>query len=124
MGYYTYFSMEARGIKDENEYNSIIDAMKKNELMSYDDVYGIFDEGKFYENDGSASFEAYQEAKWYDCEYDMVKFSKLFPDVTFKLSGDGEERDDMWREYFHNGECELCHAQVVFPLPVEIEWEE
>ena len=124
MGYYTYFSMEARGIKNEEEYDSIVYALKERELFSDKDTSGVFDEGKYYNDSHIAYFNAYEECKWYEHEYDMVKFSKLFPDVTFKLSGDGEERDDMWHEYFHNGESEECRAHITYDKPQFIEWEE
>ena len=124
MGYYTYFSLEARHIKDRAEYDSIMDYMKNHELMQHEGEYGIFDEGKFYEEDGIAYFDAYDEAKWYDHTYDMLKLSKAFPKVMFKLSGDGEERDDMWHEYFLNGNSELCTAQVIYPEPTEIDWDD
>lgn len=124
MGYYTYFTMEARNIKNEEEYNSIIYAMKERELMQHNGESGIFDEGKYYDDSHRAYFEAYDECKWYDHEYDMMKFSRLFPDVTFRLSGDGEEREDMWHKYFHNGEVEECRAEIKFPTPIYIEWDE
>lgn len=126
MGYYTYYTMEARGIKDEKEYNSIIHAMKERELFedSENDKYGVFDESTYDETSHSAYFETYDDAKWYDHTYDMVKFSKLFPDVTFKLHGDGEESEDLWNEYYHNGASEECRARIVYELPCEIEWSE
>lgn len=124
MGYYTFYSMEARNIKNEEEYNSILHALKERELLSDEETSGVFDEKKYYPDSHSAYFEAYEECKWYDHEYDMVKFSKLFPDVTFKLSGEGEERDDMWRKYFHNGECEECAVHITYDKPRFIEWEE
>ena len=52
----------------------------------------------------------------------MMQISEMFPDVIFRLSGDGEEREDMWHEYFHNGKVEECRAKIIFPTPVEIEW--
>lgn len=52
--------------------------------------------------------------KWYDYEEDMCKLSKLFPSVLFTLEGFGEERDDMWREYFFNGKCQYAPGRVVY----------
>ena len=126
MGYYTYFTMEARGIKNEEEYNSIVHALKERELFEdrKNNTYGVFDEGKYYDDSHSAYFDAYEEAKWYDHAYDMVKFSKLFPNVTFKLHGEGEESGDLWNEYFHNGESEECQAHIIYDVPCEIEWDE
>lgn len=124
MGYYTWFSMQARNIKSKEEYESIVQTLKDKEIYEREDTCGVFCESKYYENEHEANFSVYDECKWYDHEYDMMQVSKMFPDVIFRLSGDGEEREDMWREYFHNGEVEECRAQVIFPKPVEIEWEE
>lgn len=119
MGYYTYYSMEARKIKDKDEFNAIVEEMTELEL--YGDN-GIFCESEYYEHDHEASFRVCDAAKWYDYTYDMMKFSKIFPNVVFKLHGDGEERDDMWDEYYHNGKVEECRAQITYPKPCSIEW--
>lgn len=124
MGYYTYYSMEARNIKDEEQYNAIIEEMKKMELYAFDDHNGVFDSSEYHETTHDADFDSYDEFKWYDNEYDMVKLSKLFPNVTFKLHGDGEERGDMWNKYFHNGESEECGSHIIYDKPCFIEWEE
>ena len=126
MGYYTYYTMEARGIKNEEEYNSIVRSLKKHEL--YEDrennKYGVFNNSKYFDESHSSYFEAYEETKWYDHSYDMMKFSCLFPDVTFKLHGEGEESGDLWNEYFHNGKVEECPARIIYEQPYEIEWDE
>jgi len=122
MGYYTWFSMKARHIKSKEEYEAIVEALKDNELYAYDDKYGVFCESDYSETFKEATFSVCDEYKWYDHTYDMMKISKLFPDVIFRLSGDGEEREDMWHEYFHNGQVEECRAEIKFPKPTEIEW--
>lgn len=124
MGYYTYYSMEARNITDEEQYNAIIEEMKEMELLATEDKYGVFDESKYFIVSHDAQFDSYDETKWYDNEYDMVKLSKLFPNVTFKLHGDGEERDDMWNKYFQDGKCEECLVHITYDKPMIIKWEE
>lgn len=52
--------------------------------------------------------------KWYECEEDMCKLSKLFPDVLFIIEGFGEERDDVWREYFYDGKFQYAPATIIF----------
>ena len=52
----------------------------------------------------------------------MREISKLFPNVTFQLHGEGEERDDMWYEYFHDGISEECYCHITYDQPVTIKW--
>ena len=124
MGYYTYYTMEARNIKNEDQYNAIVEEMKKAELYAFEDHSGVFDESEYYKVTHDARFDTYDETKWYNHEYDMVKLSKLFPNVVFKLHGDGEERDDMWNKYFQDGKCEECFVHIIYDKPHIIEWEE
>jgi len=55
------------------------------------------------------------ECKWYGHEEEVAKFSKIYPDVLFELSGEGEESGDIWRKYFKNGKIQICRAEIVFP---------
>lgn len=41
--------------------------------------------------------------KWYDHHTDMLAHSAKFPDVTFTLSGEGEESGDIWRARYLGG---------------------
>lgn len=50
--------------------------------------------------------------KWYEHEGEMCEISKLFPDYYFCLHGDGEEYDDIWKEYYHNGECVRAQGYI------------
>ena len=124
MGYYTCYSMEVRKIKDRKEFNDLLEALKAREILATENQYGTFSGANFYDEDHIALFASYDECKWYDHTYDMVVISKLFPNMVFRLSGEGEARYDMWHEYFHNGEAEECRAQIIFPKPSTIEWEE
>lgn len=54
------------------------------------------------------------EIKWYDCEKDMITFSKKHPGVTFLIDGEGEESGDIWKAYFKNGKIFKTKATLVF----------
>ena len=41
--------------------------------------------------------------------------------MVFVLSGEGEDREDMWISYYKNGEMERCPAQIIFTRPTA-EW--
>lgn len=68
-----------------------------------DTYYGIDEHG-----DGT------EECKWYEHEEDMVRLSKLFPNITFVLSGEGEEQPDAWQKKFIAGEQWTSRACLVF----------
>lgn len=113
MGYYTDYSLEVRGIQSEGEFIALCDEVKN--------FYGLYvAEGKPF--DTQTYFPTYEEAKWYDHETDMRELSRKFPNMTFCLEGDGEDRDDMWCEYYHNGDMEYCAAQIVYEEPTRIKW--
>lgn len=61
-------------------------------------------------SDGSRN----ESSRWYDYKDDMIALSKRLPDVLFTLSGEGQENDDMWREYYLGGKCQRAEAQITF----------
>lgn len=42
--------------------------------------------------------------KWYDHHADMMAHSAKYPEVTFTLSGEGDESGDMWLAVYRGGE--------------------
>ncbi len=54
------------------------------------------------------------ETKWYNHEIDLREFSKLSPEVVFKLEGLGEDRSDSWVKYFKNGLVQESIAKVTY----------
>ena len=52
--------------------------------------------------------------KWYSWVNHMKAFSEKWPDVTFTLSGDGEDDGDIWRAYFQGGKMQSAKAKVVY----------
>lgn len=56
----------------------------------------------------------YCEGKWYEHEKDMKKVSKLFPNVTFQIYGEGEESGDIWKDYVNNGKLSRTRAVISF----------
>jgi hypothetical protein len=55
------------------------------------------------------------EGKWYDHEEDMEKISSQFPGILFVLKGEGDESDDLWKNYFLNGQMGGGSATITYP---------
>ena len=64
-----------------------------------------------------------EEIKWYEADEDMRTIAKQFPNTTFVLYGDGEDKDDRWRNIYKGDKVERGDAIVSYP-PSEIlgEW--
>ena len=64
-----------------------------------------------------AELISFDVIKWYDHYYEMTMLPKEFPSLYFELEGFGEDREDMWREYFHNGEAMHSNAKIIYDKP-------
>jgi len=54
-------------------------------------------------------------AKWYSHEKDVAALSRMYPDVTFTLHGEGEETEDIWKKYFKGGRMQTAVAKITIP---------
>lgn len=98
MGYTTTFSLK---IEPSNQWTEIYEAVK----IKFDGFdYAIDQHG-----------DAADSCKWYEHEEEMREISRLYPDVLFHLSGEGEESGDIWEKHFLNGKMQACKAQIVIP---------
>lgn len=97
MGYYTTFGLSVRN----GEVTEEMQTKLKEIQPDYFTGYGMED-----------LLEGWYNAKWYDWEEDLIELSKAFPTEVFELSGDGEERGDMWRAYFKNGKAQIEKAEI------------
>ena len=97
MGYYTEHTLE---ILEGDEGEIIADLL----LHCVEAGFSINSEG---ESEG--------KTKWYSHKEDLLKFSEVYPNALFKLSGIGEESGDIWAEYYKNGKSQLCTAEIVIP---------
>lgn len=97
MGYYTRYSLEVVGPSDPT---AVISQLRE----EVDYAEGCLT------RDGSSR----ERLTWYEHEDDLRAFSKKYPEVLFKLSGEGEE-GDIWDKYFKNGKMQLCEAVMIKP---------
>ena len=68
-------------------------------------------------SDSDAEWCLDEHMKWYSHEADMNAISKMYPEITFVLEGEGEEHGDMWVKYFNNDDFEACYAEIIYPQP-------
>ncbi len=60
----------------------------------------------------SKELKHYEKVAWYEHDKDMKALSLHFPDMVFKLEGAGEDRDDVWVKYYHNGKVAEYRRQT------------
>lgn len=117
MGYYTFHTLHVKNVRPEEEEKLV-------EAMDNLDIIGYALEGSIYRyDDDEIGFGGEDEVKWYSHDEDMMKLSKLFPRMIFKLHGEGEESGDIWDSYYQNGVVETCQAEVIVPKPTKIPWD-
>lgn len=95
MGYYTSHKLEIVG-----GHMDILEQIIENDPQTF---YGLYKDGSPLDS-----------VKWYSHQEDMKQLSKQYPDLVFKLTGEGEETGDMWIEYHKNGKMQDCHAKITF----------
>lgn len=113
MGYETRYSLEVEQTKIMKEVCGVDREGKPATIFVEEYI-----DKSFFERD-IAELSGYQYVwsdmcKWYDHEVDMRNYSKNFPEVIFKLEGEGEESGDLWVKYFKNGKMQVCKARIEF----------
>jgi hypothetical protein len=124
MGYYTYYRLNIH--KDNREpakknWTKLADIKKNDpygeEQWENDDdpiavLRGFSEEAEYaLDEDGNCSGE---DTQWYDHEKDLIRLSEMFPDIIFRLRGNGQYPQDMWEKYYKNGKSQLCKARITF----------
>jgi hypothetical protein len=82
-------------------------------VVHFEGLVEILEEISGYEWDLNVTNSAWMNGKWYDHDEHMVRLSKMFPDVTFQLDGEGEESGDIWRAWYKNGWSYCTKAKIV-----------
>lgn len=120
MGYYTKFSLEIKTPMTEERAKQI--AARLSAIIGYDeDWFELVDSDDRFEDVTLATWEleACDEMKWYDWREDMSQLADEFPDVEFRLEGNGEDKDDWWVALF-KGE----RKQIKYCSPPIDQWED
>lgn len=116
MGYYTQYKLTVEEANKEYKIsdivNKIMELRKENTSKFYAFEYNLEEE----KENTSDSIELYFESddcKWYDHDEEMLELSKHFPEIIFKLEGEGEENGDMWNTYYCNGKLAHYDARII-----------
>jgi hypothetical protein len=104
MGYSTTYSLKWDCKKSKTTWDEISDEIQLRQDAGTDFFYAVDAEGRTTDS-----------CKWYDHEAEIAKFSKIYPDVLFELSGEGEESGDIWKKYFRDGKMQRCDVEMTFP---------
>lgn len=117
MGYLTTYSFEARKLTEEDR------AKLKKTLAEIE--YPRF-EMYNWDNDGDALYAETGEITWHNHTLDMCLFSAEFPTVPMRLHGEGDDRGDVWDEYYLCGQLvdRLEWELVAPPPPPVVGWED
>lgn len=103
MGYQTYYTLS---LDPQNE-------KKLAEIIETEELLDIFD------HEGNAT----DWYKWYEYRSDMITVSRRHPDLIFCLRGEGEDREDNWMEYYHDGKFKHLQPELRWPSFEDVEWE-
>lgn len=100
MGYYTLFKLKVvEGQVDEETFIETLNNVTE---------YAWDDEGDCYSPGDSI--------KWYDFRDHMKEIAKMYPNVVFRLRGDGEESGDIWQIFYKNDKTSSWRfGDVVYP---------
>ncbi len=78
-----------------------------------------YDLSKLNENNNGFYYNDEEYVKWYKYQKDMLGLSRQFPDVLITVNGEGEDRDDLWIQYFKNGKC-TKPSQAIITIKYEM----
>jgi hypothetical protein len=93
MGYYTQYSITSltAGVDEEQAEQMVLEIIEETYGNPFED-----------------------ECKWYDHDDDMKKVSLKYPEIIFKLHGEGEESGDIWDKYYKNGKVQKAAAKISY----------
>ena len=122
MGYYTSFYLTVTDPKSSSIYKVVgreTELAIAKKLCEISNEFDPSDINEYVEKSQYPLFELISSDmnKWYDHYDEMIILSKEFPSLYFELDGQGEDHDDLWKEYFHNGEGMHSDAKITFDVP-------
>lgn len=124
MGYYTNFSIEIRKAITRAEAKAIIleinRAVNPQLENKKDGIFVLIDDSSIEDNEKAIwEVDGYDEMKWYAWREDMKDIAQKYPDIEFRLEGNGEDKDDWWVALFKGDKF-----QIKYCVPPIDEWED
>lgn len=104
MGYYTWFTIK---IEDcDTLLREEVDHLNDSFLSNFDT---LLEHGqKIYQSDPRELY------KWYGWKDELANISFCYPRLKFTLTGNGEDNDDMWIAYAHQGTVQVEIAKITY----------
>jgi hypothetical protein len=88
--------------------------VKDDGKVSLKDIKEELEKITYYKFVLCADYLEKNDAKWSSNRKDMIKISKKYPNVVFKLQGNGENIDDFWISYYKNGKSQFAPGVIVY----------
>lgn len=114
MGYYTYHELEVVSEVGESKIREMEQYIVDNELDWQLNKFNGRERLKFAVNKYGDSDLAEEPRKWYESTEDMAKMTLAFPNILFKMHGEGEEAGDLWDCYYKNGKHQYCPGIITY----------
>lgn len=110
MGYYTRYNLKIW------QYNDVQpDLFDKDKIEWSPEIKEAYTTHPGYDYAVDEDGDSYDEVKWYDHDDDMLEHSRKYPNLVFRLTGEGEESGDQWCTYYQNGKSKTHKAEEWVP---------
>lgn len=117
MGYLTDYTLSIKkDAKTKESFQQILEEFAK--MKEFSNYYCGYDEDILnIHSTTDADFLVYEisEVKWYNHEEELKAMGKKFPEVTFELMGEGEDRYDIWALRVKGDISERKEIEVIRP---------
>lgn len=123
MSYSTIYTMKIKGIASQAELESLLEEMEETGDLG---IMFEFDKRSVPYNTRShtANVHTWGEYCGYEDPEQIIRdrISRKYPNLTFAIYAEGEDRDDRMVYLVQNGEIEELYGKLKFTAPKKIAW--
>ena len=117
MGYYTRFNLEIRSEITKKTAEEIVKSI--NDKIGFK-CFTLYVPSYIEDTDTvSWDIEAFDEMKWYEWENDMDEIAAQYPDIEFRIEGNGDDKEDWWIALYKGK-----RKQIKYATPPIDHWED